>query len=382
MSEYQYYEFRAVDRPLDDRQMGELRAVSSRAVITPTSFTNEYNWGDFKGSPDKWMEKYFDAFLYLANWGTRRLMLRIPKRLLDSDTAAAFCAGDSASVTTNRDYVILSFVSQIEGEDWAESEGWLASLIPLRSEILRGDLRCLYLAWLLCVQNGEIDDDEVEPAVPPNLRELSASESSFADFLGIDGDLIEVAAQASSRSTEDSGNRKEFESWVRGLPEDEKNTLLLRVLDDDPQLGTELRIRFATQARAGKHSESASKSEDRRAVAELLSAAEALTEEKRRRAAERAAAEKKRIEMERAAAREKYLDELAQKADKVWQNVEGLISTKQPARYDEAVKLLVDLRDLAARRGKIEGFQLRHRELCEKHAKKPSLLRKIERAGL
>jgi len=97
MSECQYYEFRAVDRPLDDRQMRELRAISSRAVITPTSFTNEYNWGDFKGSPDKWMEKYFDAFLYLANWGTRGLMLRIPKRLLDSDTAATFCAGDSVS---------------------------------------------------------------------------------------------------------------------------------------------------------------------------------------------------------------------------------------------------------------------------------------------
>ena len=382
MSEYQYYEFRAVDRPLDDGQMRELRAVSSRAVITPTSFTNEYNWGDFKGSPDKWMEKYFDAFLYLANWGTRRLMLRIPKRLLDAKTAATFCVGDSGSLRTSGDYVILSFVSQIEDEDWVESEGWLASLIPLRSEILRGDLRCLYLAWLLCVQNGEIDDDEVEPTVPPNLRQLSASESSFAAFLGIDGDLIEVAAKASLRSIEDSGTRKELESWVRSLPEDEKNTLLLRMLDDDPQLGTELRIRFATQARAGNQSKCDSKFEDRRTVAELLSAAEALTEEKRRRAAEKAAAEKKRIEKERAAAREKYLDDLAQKADKVWLNVEDLISTKQPARYDEAVKLLVDLRDLAAHRGKIESFQLRHRELCEKHAKKPSLLRKVEKAGL
>ena len=51
MSEYQYYEFRAVERPLDDRQMREPLAVPSRAVITPTSFTNEYNWEDFKGSP-------------------------------------------------------------------------------------------------------------------------------------------------------------------------------------------------------------------------------------------------------------------------------------------------------------------------------------------
>ena len=241
MSEYQYFEFQAVDRPLDERQMRELRAVSSRAVITPTSFTNEYNWGNFKGSPDKWMEKYFDAFLYLANWGTRRFMLRFPKRLLDAKALAAFCMGDSASLKTRGDYVILSFETEIEDDDWVEPEGSLASLIPLRSEILRGGLRCLYLAWLLCVQNGEVDDDEPGPCIPPNLHKLSASESSFADFLGIDGDLIEVAARASSKATEDTVKRKKLESWVRELPMDEKDKLLLRLLNDDPQLGTELR---------------------------------------------------------------------------------------------------------------------------------------------
>jgi hypothetical protein len=382
MSEYQYYEFRAVDRPLDDRQMRELRAVSSRAVITPTSFTNEYNWGDFKGSPDKWMEKYFDAFLYLANWGTRHFMLRFPKRLLDAKALAAFFAGDSASLRTRGDYVILSFETQIEDEDWVESDGWLASLIPVRDEILRGDLRCLYLAWLLCVQNGEVDDDELEPCIPPNLHELSASESSFADFLGIGSNLIEAAARASSRTTEDAIHRKKLESWVRGLPEIEKDKLLLRLFDDDPQLGTELRIRFAKQTAAGKQSESASEFEDRRTASELLSAAEELTEEKRRRAAEKAAAEKKRLERERAAAREKYLDDLARKSDKAWLKVHDLISTKQPARYDEAVQLLVDLRDLAARQGDARSFQLQYRKLCEKNAKKPSLLRKMDKSGL
>ena len=34
MSEYQYYEFRAVDRPLTKQEMGALRAISSRAEIT------------------------------------------------------------------------------------------------------------------------------------------------------------------------------------------------------------------------------------------------------------------------------------------------------------------------------------------------------------
>ncbi len=53
MSEYQYYEFQAVDRRLTQEQMGELRAYSSRAQITPSSVVNEYNWGSFKGNPDE-----------------------------------------------------------------------------------------------------------------------------------------------------------------------------------------------------------------------------------------------------------------------------------------------------------------------------------------
>ena len=35
MSEYQYYEFQAIDRPLTKPEMAELRALTSRATITP-----------------------------------------------------------------------------------------------------------------------------------------------------------------------------------------------------------------------------------------------------------------------------------------------------------------------------------------------------------
>lgn len=37
MSEYQYYELRALDHPLDDRELRELRAMSTRAKITQSS---------------------------------------------------------------------------------------------------------------------------------------------------------------------------------------------------------------------------------------------------------------------------------------------------------------------------------------------------------
>jgi hypothetical protein len=77
MSEYQYYEFQAIDRPLTEKEMAQLRSYSTRARITPRSFVNDYSWGDFKGDADAWMEKYFDVFLYLANWGTHSARSRV-----------------------------------------------------------------------------------------------------------------------------------------------------------------------------------------------------------------------------------------------------------------------------------------------------------------
>src|SRR4028118_782417 len=98
MSEYQYYEFQTIDRRLTPREITTLRAVSTRARITPTSFVNEYEWGDFRGDVDAWMEQYFDAFLYFANWGSRVFKLRLSSRVLGKGAAEMYAAGESASV--------------------------------------------------------------------------------------------------------------------------------------------------------------------------------------------------------------------------------------------------------------------------------------------
>jgi hypothetical protein len=103
MSEYQYYEFLALDRPLTDKQCAELRSLSTRAEISATRFVNEYQWGNFKGDPREIMERYFDAFLYLANWGTRQLMFRLPREVLDAETAGLYCYTDAASLLETKD---------------------------------------------------------------------------------------------------------------------------------------------------------------------------------------------------------------------------------------------------------------------------------------
>ncbi|HZY85220.1 MAG TPA: hypothetical protein VFE78_10345, partial [Gemmataceae bacterium] len=159
MSEYQYYEFEAIDRPLDDRQMAELRALSTRAEITRTSFVNTYHYGDFKGDPHKLMKKYFDAFLYVANWGTHRLMLRVPRGLIDARVAGRYEIERAVSIDETADHLIVELASAPEdwAGDWEEGEGRLAALVPVRDALLGGDLRPLYLGWLAGVQ--ELDEE-------------------------------------------------------------------------------------------------------------------------------------------------------------------------------------------------------------------------------
>lgn len=64
------------------------------------------------------------------------------------------------------------------------------SIVPARAELAAGDTRLVYLAWLLCMQGRELDD-EVEPPVAPGLGELSGR---FARWLSSSG-LIRICWQ-------------------------------------------------------------------------------------------------------------------------------------------------------------------------------------------
>ncbi len=253
MSEYQYYEFQAIDRPLTERQILELRRYSTRASITSTRFVNHYEWGDFKGDPSAWMAKDFDAFLYVANWGTRELMLRFPRRVLDLATAKNYCGG-AASAKSRGDFVILDFLSEDEpGDGWDDDgTGWLSALIPLRAEIARGDHRALYLAWLGCVQEQATENGTIDPPVPPGLGKLTAAQKAFSDFLRIDADLIAVASTHSSKARH-GVSRKAVERWIASLREDQKTQWLTRMaLDPESQARAEL-IRLFRQSPRGRH---------------------------------------------------------------------------------------------------------------------------------
>src|SRR6266536_1979284 len=122
MSEYQFYEFLALDRPLGAKEQAELRAISSRATISSTRFANSYSYGNLKANPADLVDRYFDAHLYLANWGTRALTFRFPKRLLRLDVALGYCVGRAAAVRAKGEHVVVNFCSEEEPSGWIEED--------------------------------------------------------------------------------------------------------------------------------------------------------------------------------------------------------------------------------------------------------------------
>ncbi|MDB5351818.1 MAG: hypothetical protein JWN86_3065 [Planctomycetota bacterium] len=389
MSEYQYYEFRAIDRPLAKKEMEELRAISTRAEITSVSFTNTYHWGNLKADPDVLVDRYFDAFVYVANWGTRRLMFRIPRKAFDAEVAKAYCDGEQFSIEAGKDHVILTFWSREEEDwdEWTEGEAWMPSLIAIRDELMRGDLRALYIGWLATLDADECDADECdddgrEPPVPPGLGSLSAAQSALAEFLRVDPTLIEVAASGSAGEPPTEPSPSDVSRWVKGLPEAEKEAYLLRFLagEGDLAIRAEVSRRFR-ESTAPKPTRHSPKTEGR-TIAEILAGREALVEAREREEAGRAAEERTRREREQAEARSRYLEDLAGREQSAWEDVETMIARKLPKEYDRAVALLVDLRDLAERSGHASRAEARIVELRRSHAAKRTLIQRLDEKKL
>jgi len=66
----------------------------------------------------------------------------------------------------------------------------------------------------------------------------------------------------------------------------------------------------------------------------------------------------------------------------LWTQVEELVAAKLPKSYDLAVQHLVDLRDLAVRKGEEADFSGRLAALREAHSRKPSFIGRLHDHGL
>lgn len=158
MSECQYYEFAAIDRPLTAAEMAQLRQVSTRGQVIASGFVNHYEWGGLKANPADWMRRYFDAFVHTANWCSCQLSLRLPLATFDEAELQPFVTGRALTVKATDEHWIIDWSldesDNYDRFDMEDGSVWMGRLALLRDELLRGDWRPLYLGWLACARDA------------------------------------------------------------------------------------------------------------------------------------------------------------------------------------------------------------------------------------
>ena len=374
MSEYQYYEFQAMDRPLTPEEQRAVAQLSSRVEPHPRRAIFTYSFGG--GLPrraEDLLRDYYDAMLYLANWGSRQLMFRFPKTLVDAEAMRQYNVAtqeypsDAIGVSTRGEYVILDIQLHEEGGlGWIEGEGWLDALVGLREAILQRDYRLLYLAWLTGLTlEFDVDEEAKEPPVPPGLGALSPALETFVELFELDENLLHVAAEPSG-ALEEGVSDGDLRRAIAQLPAEERDAFLLRLARGEPHLSLVLqrRLRVLSGVSQGETAE-------RRSVGALFAAAEDLREHRRR---ERAAA----AEARRVAA----LNALAEREDETWCEVDALIQRTHAKAYEEAVELLKQLQDLAEYQNRQAAFEERLDQIRDQYSRRPALMRRLRQAGL
>ncbi len=171
-------------------------------------------------------------------------------------------------------------------------------------------------------------------------------------------------------------DRKALAAWIAALPGKRKNALLLRVVEED---SAKVRWELLREFDGGLTDQ---EPETARTVAELLDNAAARRHARERQETARRTEEQERREEERRKAQELHLNRLAQDLEAAWDRVETSIGTKKPREYDQAVQLLRDLRILAIRDEHAGVFAQRLAHLRERHQGKPSLMKRLNDAGL
>ena len=246
MSEYQYYYFEAIDKPLTDQQQKELRKISTRAQINSRRFENEYHWGNLNGNVESMLKKYFDVHLYYANWGTRMIMFKVPAQTVDFTLLKEYDNEETVRVKTSGNHVIIDITADCDGPDewWEESEK-INKYVSFRDDLMAGDYRCLYIAWIA----GYNDDSRKKkaPPIPQGMKKLTGTLKAFVEFMYLDEDQLKTALESARAEEPSEPTLKEIKNWITCLPDKERQKILVDLLQEKTSaqiVQRELRNRF------------------------------------------------------------------------------------------------------------------------------------------
>ncbi len=380
MSEYQRYEFMTIERPLTGEQLEAVNALSSHIEASSTHAMIEYHWGDFKHNPIDVLHKFFDGFLYWANWGTPRLAFRFPHGILPGDLIDGYDLDDFVTFTKYRDHDILDIhFGEMEAPDeWTEYE--LGSLIAIRDELMEGDLRALYIVWLAGQgmiegygeeeeydeeeHEGEEEDYEINvPPVPLAFDELTAAQQALSELLQLPQELLVAAARHSNAAM--SSTEDDFVAWVELLPPNRRNDYLVRLARNEPGL-SRLLVKELRESSQGKTRATPS-------TGEHVTYATLLAESK----AIKAQLEREKREQEQLA-RQRHLRDIHDHQEEYWHQVDLAVTRGTGQGYDEAVRVLIELREAAEQFKETREFQERFHTWVRAHLRRPAFVKRLQ----
>src|SRR5258708_1952245 len=175
-------------------------------------------------------------------------MSRLTARLVDREILDNLLKGvECAGLRAAGENLILDIVrDEIESEDWDDDgSGWLASLAPLRADVLAGDLRLFYLLWLTEVQADLLIAAHPHPM--PGIGPCTAALDAFAGFFVIDYNLLQAAADRSAATIPSAQAASEAQRIISAMGDGEKTEMLTRLFDGDPHVAAELRANIRNQ---------------------------------------------------------------------------------------------------------------------------------------
>ncbi|MBK1880246.1 hypothetical protein [Pelagicoccus mobilis] len=361
MSEYQCYQFDAINRALSTTQRKAVGKLSSHISVGHSSAVVEYHYSSFKHDPIKVLRQYFDLFTYESNWGTQRLAFRFDKAAINLETIATYEIGQSIQIIETDDQVIIDCYFEENWDtdaryDYYDDCPYTGSrFTDFYEELLEDDLRSLHILWLKAAE--AYDELENEPSIPAGLAQLDDTHLDLVNFIGLDHDLLYTAQSLSKpKRKRESSQSDELEALLPKLTAQEAQHLLRNLLKKNPQsaraeLVTELRRKTKKQKRTEHHP---------------LTATPPFSQLQKQ--AQSAKAERERLaELERQKQERLYFAKLQSNRALMWAKAAEFIERKKTKYYEYAIHTLNALKQLATHENNIETYYERANQLASNY---------------
>jgi hypothetical protein len=248
-------------------------------------------------------------------------------------------------------------------------EEYLERIVGVRQQLIDGDLRPLYVAWMCGCRSDEVDPDSAyEPPVPAGLAESSDSITGMLDYFDLSPFMLAAAAEQSPPLPHLADQKVAMVDWLDSLDTTTLHKWILRFLTGEP---TAIRTECLQACRKWHKIPPWPVVKGTRTLAQLVRRANELAEE-----------EQVREENRKERARRKRLADMARSPQKYLDEVNEHVAMRGRQHNGQAAQILSEIREaIGGEKGdKVSRKHAAH--LREKYPTLKMLIGALRRKGL